>query len=106
MALSAGYGALMTLAGAIGGLGLLSILQKKSLLNLFIGMQALFLGASLLLVMAGVVAERPLQGHVFALMVTLGGLAPLAVGFAFAVRLHQLVSPTEGVSTQLDVPAA
>jgi NADH:ubiquinone oxidoreductase subunit K len=77
-------------AGLIGGLGLICILSKRTILGLLIGMQLLVLGSSLMFVMGGLQSDQPIQGHVFGLFITLGSMAQLGVGFSLALRLFYL----------------
>ena len=82
---------MMTLVGAIvGGMGLISILQRRTLLGLMIGIQLLVLGATLSFVVVGISANARASGHLFALFVVLSAVAQLVGGYALAVRKFYL----------------
>lgn len=81
---------MMFIAGLIGGLGLVSMISKRTLLGLLIGIQLLVLGSTLIFVLAGEAADRAVHGYIFGIFITLGGIAQLAVGYSLAVRLFFL----------------
>ena len=81
---------MMLIAGLIGGLGLVSMISKRTLLGLLIGMQLLVLGSTMMFVLAGASSQQPVHGYVFGIFITLGGIAQLAVGYSLAVRLFFL----------------
>jgi len=81
----------MTLVGAIvGGMGLVSILLRRTLLGLMIGIQLLVLGATLTFVVVGISANARPSGHLFALFVVLSAVAQLVGGYALAIRRFYL----------------
>jgi NADH:ubiquinone oxidoreductase subunit K len=77
-------------AAALGGLGLVCMLVRRTVLGMLVGLQLLILGGTSVFVMAGAAAGDPVDGHVFGLFVTIGGVAQLVVGYALAVRLFYL----------------
>lgn len=77
----------MSLAGVIGGLGLICMISRKTLLGLLIGIQLLIMGSTMMFVFAGLHAGFETQGHIFGLFITLGGIAQIVVGYVFAIRL-------------------
>jgi NADH:ubiquinone oxidoreductase subunit K len=81
---------MIVVAGIIGGLGLVCILSKKTVLGLLIGMQLLILGSTLMFVVGGVGFDRAIQGHIFGLFITLGGITQLGIGYSLALRLFYL----------------
>jgi NADH:ubiquinone oxidoreductase subunit K len=81
---------MILVATVLGGLGLICMLYKKTLLGFMIGLQLLVLGATMIFVVAGVSSGGPLQGHVFGLFITFGSLGQLVVGYALAIRLFYL----------------
>jgi len=81
---------MMLVAGLIGGLGLVCMISRKSLLGLLIGVQLLILGSTMMFVLAGVSSGQRIQGHLFGLFITLGGVAQLVVGYSLAIRLFFL----------------
>lgn len=81
---------MMMIAGLIGGLGLVCMISRKTLLGLLIGVQLLVLGSTMMFVFAGISAGLQIQGHVVGLFITLGGIAQLVVGYALAIRLFFL----------------
>jgi NADH:ubiquinone oxidoreductase subunit K len=81
---------MMLVAGLIGGLGLICMISRKTLLGLLIGVQLLILGSTMMFVLAGVSSGMRIQGHLFGLFITLGGIAQLVVGYSLAIRLFFL----------------
>jgi len=81
---------LMLVAGLVGGLGLVCMITRRTLLGMMIGVQLLILGATLAFVLAGVISGARVQGHVFGLFVVLGGVAQLIAGYSLAVRMFYL----------------
>ena len=81
---------LMMIAGLIGGFGLISMIIRKSLLGLFIGIHLLIVGSTMMLTLAGFASGMLLQSYIFSLFVTLSGVAQLVVGFTLAIRLFFL----------------
>jgi len=80
----------MLVAGVIGGLGLVCMISRRTVLGLLIGVQLLVLGSTMMFVLAGISTGLQIQGHIFGLFITLGGVAQLVVGYALAVRLFFL----------------
>ena len=81
---------MMGIAGIIGGLGLVCMISRKSLLGLLIGLQILVLGSTMICVLAGISADLRAEGYIFGLFITLGGVVQLVVGYALAIRLFFL----------------
>ena len=81
---------MMLVAGVIGGLGLVCMISRRTVLGLLIGVQLLILGSTMIFVLAGISAGLHIQGHIFGFFITLGGVAQLVVGYALAVRLFFL----------------
>jgi NADH:ubiquinone oxidoreductase subunit K len=77
-------------AGLIGGFGLVCMITRGSLLGLLIGIQLLVMGSTMLFVLAGIATGSPIPGDVFGFFITLGGVAQLVAGYAFAVRFFFL----------------
>ncbi|MCM2278028.1 MAG: NADH-quinone oxidoreductase subunit K [Oligoflexia bacterium] len=86
---------IMTVAGIIGGLGLVCIISRRTLLGILIGLQLLAIGAALVLVLAGVASGARVDGQVFGFLIVLSGLAQLAGGYALAVRFFYLKSKND-----------
>jgi NADH:ubiquinone oxidoreductase subunit K len=80
----------MIFAAILGGLGLACILVRKTLLGVLIGIQLLILGSTMTFVIAGVRTGVSAQGHLFALFITLSGVAQLVVGYTLSTRLFYL----------------
>lgn len=81
---------MMWVAGIIGGLGLVCMISRKTLLGLLIGVQILVLGSTMIFVLAGIAGGLRIQGYIFGLFITLGGVVQLVVGYALAIRLFFL----------------
>lgn len=81
---------IMGFAGAMGALGIVCILSRKTVLGVLIGVQILALGATLMMVFAGGSVRQPVEGHAFAFMAILSGVVQLIGGYALSVRLFYL----------------
>lgn len=81
---------MMLVAGLIGGLGLICMISRKTMLGLLIGVQLLILGSTMMFILAGLSSGLRIQGYIFGLFVTLGGVAQLVVGYALTIRLFFL----------------
>lgn len=81
---------MILVAAALGALGLTSILSRRTLLGVLIGVQLLLWGAATIFVAAGGLSNAPIQGHLFGIFITLSAVALLVVGYALAVRLSYL----------------
>ncbi len=78
------------IAGLIGGLGLICMISRNTVLGLFIGIQLLVLGSAMMFVLAGISAGLRSEGCIFGLFITLSGIAQMVVGYALAIRLFFL----------------
>lgn len=74
----------------LGCLGLICMMTKRTLLGVLIGVQLLFLGATTILVLAGVGSNETESGQIYGLFILMVGLAQLVVGYSLAVRLFYL----------------
>lgn len=81
---------MMLVAAVLGALGLVSLLIRRTLLGVLIGIQLLVLGSTTIFVLAGASTGSLIHGHVFGLFITISGIAQIVVGYAFAVRLFYL----------------
>lgn len=86
---------MMSVAGVIGALGLVSILSRKTLLGVLIGIQILMLGASMMFVLAGISSGVRIEGHAVGFFVIIGGVAQLVAGYTLAIRMFYLKNKTE-----------
>ena len=80
----------MIIAGLLGGLGIICILSRNTLLGLLIGVQLLVLGSTMIFVLAGISSGLKIEGYLFGMFISLGGVAQLVVGFALSIRLFFL----------------
>ena len=81
---------IMLIAGLVGGMGLVCMITRQSLLGMIIGIQLLILGSTMMFVFAGISAGGRVEGHVAGLLITLGGLAQLVGGYSLSVRMFYL----------------
>ena len=81
---------MMWIAGLISGLGLMSMISRKSVLGLLVGVQLVLLGSATFFVLAGYQSGLRIQGHVLGFFITLGGVAQLVSGYALAIRMFFL----------------
>lgn len=83
------------LAGIMSTLGLFSILSRKTLLGLLVGVELLILGATLAFVFAGINSPSQLNATVFAFFIAVSGLAQVVTGCALLLRMFYLKSSDE-----------
>ena len=92
---------LMMVSGLIGAMGLVCVVSRRTLLGLFIGLQLMILGSTMMFVLAGIFAggvedgTARASGHVAGIFIALGGIAQLVAGYALAVRLFYLKNRTD-----------
>lgn len=86
---------MMLLGIALGGLGLVSLLCRRSLVGALIGIYLSTLGSAVLLVWVGRMSGGLSQGVVFGLFVLFCGIAQVAVGCSLALRLFYLRQDVE-----------
>jgi NADH:ubiquinone oxidoreductase subunit K len=85
---------LMWLSAALGGIGLMALLYKRTVLGLVVGMQLLTLGGTSLLIFAGASSGSALVGHLFAFFITIVGVAQMVGAYAVATRMFYLKGNT------------
>lgn len=82
----------------LGGLGLVCLMLKRSLLGILLGVQLLFYGGAVSFVLAGISAETfndmYRDGFLFGLFVLATGVAQLVIGFTAVTRLFYLKRTT------------
>jgi len=81
---------IMIISGLVGGMGLVCMISRRTLLGMLIGIQLLVLGSTMTFVLAGISSGARVEGHLAGLLITLGGLAQLAGGCALSVRMFYL----------------
>ena len=81
---------MIEIAVALAGMGLVSLLTKRTLLGMMIGSQLFILGSTMIFVVSGLSTGRPIEGHLFGMFVLVGGIAQLIVGFGLAIRLFSV----------------
>lgn len=86
--------AMTLIAGLIGGVGIMTLISRKTILGVLIGTQILILGATLTFVWAGISSGAQLSGHIFALLIVMGGVGQLGAGYALAIRMFYLKNTT------------
>lgn len=78
---------------ALGGVGLIGLIYKKTMLGLIVSMQTMILGAAILFVFSA--SERmQMDGLAFALFIVITGLVQSIGGYALATRLFYLKNGT------------
>ncbi len=82
---------MIAISGLLGGLGLMCMLMRRTLLGFLIGIQLLILGSTSVFVLAGVASGAGSKGHLFGLFIWLGGVGQLVVGYALATGLFYLM---------------
>lgn len=93
----------MVIAGLVGAMGLLSIVYRRTMLGILIGIQLMFLGATMMFVISGIYAANGalgeqlprIHGQAGGLLIALGAVGQLAAGFALAIRQFYLKNRTE-----------
>ncbi len=83
---------MMIVAGIIGGMGLVCMVSRRTLLGLLIGVQLLVLGSTMIFVLAGISSGARVHGHIAGLFIVFGGVAQLVAGYSLAIRLFYLKS--------------
>ena len=81
---------IMLVSGLVGGMGLVCMICRRTLLGMLVGVQLLVLGSTMMFILAGISSGVPVEGHLAGLLITLGGLAQLAGGAALSVRMFYL----------------
>jgi NADH:ubiquinone oxidoreductase subunit K len=75
---------------ALGAIGLIGLIYKKSVLGLIVSLQLMSLGAAVLFVLSGVEAGAPLEGHSFSILIVFSGVLQTVGGYALAARMFYL----------------
>ena len=78
----------------LGGIGLMCVIYRKTVLGFLIGVQILVLGAASAFVFVGSNTATAAQGHAFGFFIILGSVGQLVVGFSLAIRLFYLKKKT------------
>lgn len=79
----------------IAGFGLMSLLLRKTLLGVVLGLQLLGLASALVFVVAGVQSGVPLSGSVFAWLISVAQVAVWVTAFALIARFFLLRQSVE-----------
>jgi len=82
---------------SLGALGLIGLIYKKTILGLIVSIQLMVLGAAVLMVLSGVEAGLPLEGHSFAVFIVVSGVMQTVCGYALATRMFYLRRKTPGM---------
>ena len=86
---------MMIIAGALGAVGLISIISRKTFLGVLVGIQLLILGAASAFIMAGIQSHNAVDGPLFAFFIVLSGVAQLVAGYSLLMRFYSLKSSAE-----------
>lgn len=82
------------LSGALGAIGIMGLIYKKTMLGLIVSIHVMLLGAAALFVLSGTESGMQIDGHSFGIFIVLGGAAQVVGGYALASRMFYLTSKT------------
>lgn len=85
---------MIEIAIAIGAVGLLAMLIKRTVLGMLVGIQLLLLGSTFFFILMGVVTDST-QGFLFGFFVVLSGVIQVVAGYALALKLFSLKGSTK-----------
>lgn len=80
----------MDVAVLLVALGILTVLIRRNLLGVLIGIQLMFMGVSLLFVTVGIISGKAPQGQVAALVSLLSSIGITSVGVTIYSRIFLL----------------
>lgn len=86
---------LWLVSAALGTIGMIGLIYKKTMLGMIVSIQMMVLGASVLFVLSGTESGAQLDGHVFAIFIVVGGIAQTAGAYALASRMFYLKNKTD-----------
>jgi NADH:ubiquinone oxidoreductase subunit K len=78
------------ISAALGAIGLIGLIYKKTMLGLIVSIQVMVLGAAILFVLSGGEAGVAAEGHSFGVFIVICGLAQVVGGYALATRMFYL----------------
>jgi len=74
----------------LGGLGLISLLTKRNLLGVLMGVHLLYLGAAVFFVLSGVFSGQVMQAYIFAVFIIFSSLIQIVIGHALMARFFYI----------------
>jgi NADH-quinone oxidoreductase subunit K len=74
----------------IVGMGMFSLILRRTLLGVLVGAQLIILGSTMVFVVGGSLSESMADSNVIGILVVLSGLAQLVAGGVLAIRLYYL----------------
>lgn len=81
---------MMLIPMALGMVGLICLLFKRTLLGMIIGIQLLNFGAASAFIVAAVKSSTQATGHIFGFFIVLSGIVQLILLYSAAIRLFYL----------------
>jgi NADH:ubiquinone oxidoreductase subunit K len=81
-------------SAALGAIGLIGLIYKKTMLGLIVSIQMMVLGAAVLFVLSGSETGAAAEGHSFGIFIVICGLAQTVGGYALATRMFYLKNDT------------
>ena len=81
---------MITIALWIVGMGIFSLIMRRTLLGVLIGSQLIILGSTLVFVVGGALTTGSNESNVLGFFIVLSGLAQLVAGGVLAIRLYYL----------------
>ncbi len=79
----------LILSFVLGVLGFVSIVSRRTLLGVLVGIHLVLLGASSLFILSGFGMGVPEKGSAFALFILFVGVSQLVIGYAIANRVFE-----------------
>lgn len=81
---------MISIALWIVGMGIFSLILRRTLLGVMVGAQLIILGSTMVFVVGGALSEGSGDSNVIGILIVLSGLAQLVAGGVLAIRLYYL----------------